>query len=290
MTIRPFVALFVAIFMTVGWGRTSGADEHSFTLYVFGDSLSDDGNFFDLTGGLAPPSPPYYNGRFSNGPVWVEYLNRMLPNASLHNMAVGGAFTDIRNENGLGGGVQDQVDAFLVSEPMVESNDLVILWAGANNYFGGDTDPIAVVADIADAITDLTFVAGAERFLVVNLPKLGETPAGAASGFGEQLNLLTNGHNLVLAQAVNQLRDVLGIQIVLLDVNPLFDRALADTFGFRNTDDPCLTLMPFSICSKPKKYLFWDPVHPTTTAHFQIAVLAMGALSAAQASQVAAAE
>ena len=34
-------------------------------LIVFGDSLSDTGNVFISFG--APPSPPYFNGRFSNG-------------------------------------------------------------------------------------------------------------------------------------------------------------------------------------------------------------------------------
>src|SRR6478735_5742525 len=41
------------------------------SLYVFGDSLSDDGNAFLLTGGF-PPAP--YAQRASNGPVAVERL------------------------------------------------------------------------------------------------------------------------------------------------------------------------------------------------------------------------
>ncbi len=32
---------------------------------VFGDSLSDVGNVFALTGGTVPPDPPYFQGRFS---------------------------------------------------------------------------------------------------------------------------------------------------------------------------------------------------------------------------------
>lgn len=42
-------------------------------IVAFGDSLSDIGNFYRLTGGVLPP-PPYDNGRFSNGPLWIEYL------------------------------------------------------------------------------------------------------------------------------------------------------------------------------------------------------------------------
>ncbi len=56
-------------------------------IYVFGDSLSDMGNLFnattatqqflstfDLDFPVIPASPPYFEGRFSNGPVWVEKL------------------------------------------------------------------------------------------------------------------------------------------------------------------------------------------------------------------------
>ncbi|MDJ0902578.1 MAG: SGNH/GDSL hydrolase family protein [Xenococcus sp. MO_188.B8] len=56
-------------------------------IYVFGDSLSDPGNIFNYTTSLQsfeelfgldipviPPSPPYFEGRFSNGPVWVDNL------------------------------------------------------------------------------------------------------------------------------------------------------------------------------------------------------------------------
>src|SRR5699024_3470894 len=43
-------------------------------LYVFGDSLSDVGNIYELTDHNVPVSPPYAQGRFTNGKVWVQYL------------------------------------------------------------------------------------------------------------------------------------------------------------------------------------------------------------------------
>src|SRR5689334_7437247 len=42
-------------------------------IVVFGDSLSDTGNVNNQTFGISPGSG-YYQGRFSNGPVWVEDL------------------------------------------------------------------------------------------------------------------------------------------------------------------------------------------------------------------------
>ncbi|MFB8787365.1 MAG: SGNH/GDSL hydrolase family protein [Potamolinea sp.] len=50
-------------------------------IYTFGDSLSDVGNVYNLTLALKKvgyPPPPYVNGRFSNGIVWVEYLAKQL--------------------------------------------------------------------------------------------------------------------------------------------------------------------------------------------------------------------
>ncbi|HEY9665653.1 MAG TPA: autotransporter outer membrane beta-barrel domain-containing protein, partial [Coleofasciculaceae cyanobacterium] len=42
-------------------------------MYVFGDSTSDTGNVFNASGRVLPPFP-YFNGRFSNGWNWVDYL------------------------------------------------------------------------------------------------------------------------------------------------------------------------------------------------------------------------
>src|SRR4051812_11397557 len=38
---------------------------------VIGDSLSDTGRTFAAIG---VPPPPYFNGRTSNGPLWIEYF------------------------------------------------------------------------------------------------------------------------------------------------------------------------------------------------------------------------
>ncbi len=40
-------------------------------IVAFGDSLSDTGNTFLAAG--TPPAP-YYQGHYSNGPIWLEYL------------------------------------------------------------------------------------------------------------------------------------------------------------------------------------------------------------------------
>src|SRR5271157_6028524 len=45
-------------------------------IVAFGDSLSDTGNTYLAIG--YPPSPPYYQGHYCNGPIWLEYLAAQL--------------------------------------------------------------------------------------------------------------------------------------------------------------------------------------------------------------------
>ena len=43
-------------------------------IFVFGDSLSDTGNVLIGSDGTTPDPNAYFEGRFSNGPVWIERL------------------------------------------------------------------------------------------------------------------------------------------------------------------------------------------------------------------------
>ena len=62
------------------------------SVIAYGDSLSDNGNLYQVAG--RPPSPPYFNGRFSNRPVAVEDLAAAL-GAPLFDFAWGGATTGV---------------------------------------------------------------------------------------------------------------------------------------------------------------------------------------------------
>src|SRR5882762_6059918 len=84
--IRSSGVIFLTILLTLLLVATPG---FSFTaLYVFGDSLSD-------TGRSPAPAPSYYNGRYSNGLLWVEYLSVELglPYNASNNFAVSGSTT-----------------------------------------------------------------------------------------------------------------------------------------------------------------------------------------------------
>jgi phospholipase/lecithinase/hemolysin len=267
-------------------------------IYVFGDSLSDTGNVFNATNGIIPPSPTYSNGRFSNGPIWVDYLasDLGLTLNLKNNFAFGGATTGTENI-GLATlpGLQQQINNFVAENQTADSNALYIIWAGTNDYlsyfFGGDPNPTNTVANLSAALTSLV-ADGARDIMVVNLPDLGKSPfANFDSQRSDLFNTFSSEHNSSLNTELQVLSQQLSpdTNIIELNVNSLFDRIVAapEEFGFTNVTNSCisedLSVVPIDVPTQqvfcnPEEFLFWDEVHPTTTTHKLIGELAFSAL------------
>ncbi|MBN3922463.1 SGNH/GDSL hydrolase family protein [Nostoc sp. NMS4] len=268
-------------------------------IYVFGDSLSDTGNVFNATNGIVPPSPTYYDGRFSNGPIWVDYLasDLGLTLNLKNNFAFGGATTGTENI-GLSSlpGLQQQVNSFVSANKTADPNALYIIWAGANDYlsyfFNGDPNPSNTVENLSAALTSLA-ADGARDIMVVNLPDLGKLPfANFDSQRSNLFNTFSSTHNSILNTTLKSLSQELSpdINIIELDVNSLFDRIIAnpEEFGFTNVTNSCiskdLSVVPIDVPTQqqvlcnPEEFLFWDEIHPTTTTHKLIGELAFSTL------------
>lgn len=258
-------------------------------LLVFGDSLSDTGNAFLGTGGTTPPSPPYFDGRFSNGPVWVERLAGRLgvtaPTPAFaggSNYAVGGAETGTGLSPIGAPGVLEQVDTYLNLTPFPADppspGTLIVLQGGGNDFLNGQTDPTVPVANLLLAVTELAG-SGGTRFAVANLPDLGELPGTNTlpAPARAALNALSATFNALLAQELAQLAASLGVRIDLIDVNGLYAQIRANpaAFGFTNvTQGSLLNADPTGA-----GYLFWDELHPTTAAHDLLAARAFGSVT-----------
>ena len=262
--------VFVMVVFTTSFQPT-----HPVTgLYVFGDSLSDVGTVFRATGGMYPPNPPYFQGRYSNGRVWSEYLaDRLdLSTSQIKNVACGGATTGSITSGGnpYAGLVPDlltQVRSLTQAQPQTDPQALYILWAGANDYLQGINSAEAPVANVTKAM-NLLVEAGATRFLVANLPDLGQLPVTRTSTNSRTLSTLTQTHNQGLRRSLKILaQQHSDLKIAILDANTLYREAISSpaTFGFTNVAQACLS--GTRACSKPEQFLFWDDIHPTTTAH-----------------------
>jgi phospholipase/lecithinase/hemolysin len=249
-------------------------------LYVFGDSLSDMGTVFRATGGMYPPNPTYYQGRYSNGRVWVEYLALRLHLSSkqTNNFAYGGATTG-SNGNSLVPGLLTQVQSFTQTHQQTNPNALYVLWAGANDYLQGVSSATVPVENVTGGIASLAGV-GAKKILVANLPDLGQLPAMRTRANSASLSALTQAHNQGLRRSLKLLsQQYSDLQIVTLDANRLYRDAIANpaAFGFTNVISACLS--GSRACSNPDQFLFWDGIHPTTAAH---RILGEAAFSAIQ--------
>ncbi|MEH2395846.1 SGNH/GDSL hydrolase family protein [Nostoc sp.] len=244
-------------------------------LYVFGDSLSDTGMVFRATGGMYPPNPTYYQGRYSNGRVWIEYLAESLHLSSkqTNNFAYGGATTGSVG-NSYVPSLLNQVQSFTQTHQKTNSDALYVLWAGANDYLQGVSSATVPVKNLTIAINSLTDV-GAKKILVGNLPDLGHLPATRTSTNSVNLSALTQAHNQGLRRSLKILsQQHSDLEIVVLDANTLYRNAMPAAgyayanpaaFNFTNVTSPCLS--GSSICSNPDQFLFWDGIHPTAAAH-----------------------
>ncbi|MEQ9552387.1 MAG: autotransporter domain-containing protein [Coleofasciculus sp. G3-WIS-01] len=252
--------------------------------YIFGDSLSDVGNRFESSQGLFPPSPPYFEGRFTNGLVWVEVLGLELgiDHNRANNFALGGATSE---------DVLEQVIELTTTRQPLDSNGLYTVWGGANDYLDiapgtnpTDIDTTTTVNTLSNAVTTL-IANGAETIIVVNLPDLGRTPLRLASPFpADAITAAVNQYNRNLNAAMQMLAQNREVQIIPLDVNALVNEVLAEParYGITNVTEPCLNDATDTVCPNPDEYFFWDEIHPTAAVHELLGEAALAVLISPQ--------
>ena len=285
-------------------------------MYVFGDSLSDVGNVNN--------SQEFNDGgRWSNGMVWNEYLAGMLgletpsksgnyvpgdtPAAGDTNFAHGGAMTShgtteavipsiSQQINGRNFGLRENVgfDRYGVN---FGSDDLVLIWGGANNlFFSGQTiilkdfegAGIRAANEIVSSIEDL-IAKGAKTVVALNLPDIGRTPAYADDTLGaENASLFTVSFNTQFAEGVERLKaENPDTAIIDVDVYAIFNDILMspESFGIDDTSGQFISdyadYLESGDMSGFPVHLFYDDVHPTTDGHKLIAEAVYGAISAA---------
>jgi phospholipase/lecithinase/hemolysin len=283
----------ILIFMTIASlglaSMTAQAVTPTYTnLYVFGDSYCDVGNIFTATGG-AEPAAPYYNGRFSNGPIWVDHVAGFLGvpfKASLlggTDYAFGGAW--VTAPQPIPGGtipsVPQQVELYLSQHGgKADPNALYIIEGGGNDILGTTTGtPNALGFQIALGIADSELLlreAGARHFLIPNLFNVGLLPAAAGNvAFATAASAATNQWVNLLLSVEDAIE---GIHIMRIDVFSLLNAVETDPthFGFTDMTDPCLTTV---VCADPDHTFFWDVHHPTEFGHAFFAVTLENALA-----------
>ena len=276
---------------TVVQGSQSKEDleQVPFTDFItFGDSLADVGNISLTTEGTEPPSPPYFNGRFSNGPLIPEILAEEIGlSASTPSLAGGDNYAFGSAEAGSGNSdegfpnVGEQINSYLAADTP-ESTDIFLISAGSINFFP-DIDAEVIVENIAtpesvlDKLTEnITTLAnaGAENFIIPNLAPLGTIPVFAnVPGVNDALNAASSQFNTLLDSELDELEDELGINITELDIAGEIAKIQANPsdFGLSNINEPALNTTTGAVVPNPDEYFWWDDIHPTAAAYSLIA-------------------
>lgn len=256
--LKPLAA---AVLLTCATDAAIANDGPFSQFVVFGDSLSDAGNFPDLqsptlggnpTGGLRftnRTGPTYGAGEYI-GEVGTQRLASMLGLQSLPstpllpavltgnpdgtNYAVGGYRTDqildsitLDSTVSAGGSTRTR-PGYLVENPRVDSNALYYLNGGGNDIFQG-RDMVTAASNLAAAVGALQ-AAGARYIIVSDLPDVGSTPLGTANSSIDAWNGLSTTFNNELASRLQ----AQGGNYVLVNNRLLLAEVRADlaAFGF----------------------------------------------------------
>ncbi|AHF97654.1 hypothetical protein DESACE_00300 [Desulfurella acetivorans A63] len=246
--------LFLQLLITFQNARALG------NWYVFGDSLSDNGNIPRLTGVLLPPAP-YYQNKFSNGPVWAEDFPRIahFKFKPSNDYAVGGAFTGPITAKGLNGKANiynnlentgwssfkpffvtpqlpsflTEIQSFAINQKKFKPNDLIGIWIGANNFFVAAKQSIAFEKTIFTNNPSYAINAGIEPNLLYRMYFLYMQTKDFNTAIGL---LIWSTAQTAVSQTVYGVRELLKLgakHIIILNLPPIQDTPALIQSGFK---------------------------------------------------------
>jgi outer membrane lipase/esterase len=264
-------------------------------VYFFGDSLTDSGSYKPLL----PPGVGLFTT--NPGPVWSQLFAQRYGFAAIPanqggtNFAMGGArvadLPGVPANPPTGTGVPIAVQmATLAAAGPLDANAVYSVWGGANDVFfqlglagSGAITPTQAQANLGVAAATLAHevgvlnAAGARYVVVFNLPDIGITPAGRASGQAPLLTGASRLFNSVLFGALDQQ----GTPTLRVNIAALFAEAVANpaAFGLVDVTTPACGTTPSLLCTPAnfvapnaaQTFLFADGVHPTSAGHAIIA-------------------
>ncbi|KAJ1723464.1 hypothetical protein LPJ53_002172 [Coemansia erecta] len=236
------------------------------TLHIFGDSLSDIGTLKQITLGLVPAAP-YWEGRFSSGPVWNEYMAELL-GFNLYNKAIGGSTSDNSHSTLIDilniniPSTQDQINYFKFTNPFytldsTRSQDIVVLEVGANDYFADMADLKngtlsassfidTLSTTVVDQLDQLRAI-GFKNIVVANLAAIQYTPMAGQNDMRDLAASIVNTYNQQLATKSNSwIKSVSGVShFAIADIGGFVELtvnspAIISALGLTDVADACV--------------------------------------------------
>lgn len=255
-------------------------------LIMFGDSLSDDGNLAVINPETFPPGSPYYEGRFSNGPVWGENVAAMLnfkrdPHHVIYDCATRAQFSDCAYGGAMVApwvpiSVSAQVASYIAQTTDDKEVDkhLFVVWGGAIDYLMGldnvEKQTNRTLGFIFENVKALIHV-GARNIMLPNLPDIGVSPAARNNGpiYAKRMSELSRIHNEKLSRLIDLLKiSYPEVKFMTFDVYGTVNDMIKNPakYHLTNVQDACLS-DDGVVCKNPDEYLFFDHLHPTKQVH-----------------------
>ncbi len=261
-------------------------------LLVFGDSLSDMGNAKDSIVNV-PDVPPYWQNRFSNGKIWIDYISEKYGVSTSigsgsepgDNRAFGGSQTGQGYSYIFLPNSGTQINNYLTDVQVnIPSDNVISLWAGGNDFLYGSANSDIIVANMESHIRQLAS-AGAIEFIIPNVPPLEKTPEGLSRSQNQQNELATEVvlYNEKLSNLISDLSAELGINVHHIDAWTAFNDVVAhkEALGLTNVEGSACSdgggiivsiFLPIcdsssTLVHNPDEYLFFDKAHPTRVMH-----------------------
>ena len=266
---------------------------------VFGDSLSDAGQFY------SPSLGSFSKFTTNPGNVAVQYIaarygfNLQPSRLGGSDYAYGGSgvVTDDAGPDPAIPTLTQQVNGYLANGAKADPHSLFVVWGGANDIFYhstqyglgtlvpglGETAAQATANINAAATQELALVsqlkqAGAKYVVLFNLPDIGKTPSAAANeGLVPGIKTFLSNVSLSYNQTLNAGIGATGANVLAVNTYALFNEVLANpsAYGFVNTTAQACTTASSHDCNGStlvapnanQNYLFADGVHPTTASH-----------------------
>jgi len=292
------ILISAAFLLSLMAGSASYANAFN-EMITFGDSLSDSGNVYVATDGHIPASP-YYNGRFTNGPNYVDLLAAATGLSSKPlisggpNYAVAGATTsgfpgglpyDFLSQVGIFNseialGIRDKPDKDALIIVFIGSNDMLEIIADALDDPQNQSAIIqnginTIIGNIREGLNDLRDQ-DAFNILVPYLPNLARTPRyvqkeSTSPGISYVAAIASQSFNQALGEMLDSFSD---INIIRFETYDLLEQAIANAqvLGFSNVSSACYTgddnfTGGGNVCADPNAYAFWDQIHPSAHSH-----------------------
>lgn len=268
---------------TIWTQSVAGDTARTERVIVFGDSLSDTQNVFNASQWRFPAPGSWFLGRFSNGPVWPEYLSKSL-SLPTYNWAIGGAAADTAKI--IIPGFVQQVESWQAYMREAKNYDpgksIFYLMIGANDLLTYGRTPEQSLTSIEQGLNKLIDT-GARKILVSNLPDVTRAPVFRIRKDGVNVGADIAKFNAGLAGSVKKLSSLRNVDIVLFDAHSFFNTIIDNpgAAGFADATQSCLRIDNDSafnylishdlraVCD-PDRYVFWDQLHPTSAMHRQV--------------------